>query len=281
MGFESAAPPSRPPVAAGAQDLNEAEFFELDELLAGVPEPLEPLDVVMLDGFLCGVIVQPVLVPPDDWLPLVFDAGGHRWGAAHPGPEQQRARALVLRRHAALNRTIAEFGGFDPFILEPEPETDGSVGEAEAVAGEAIDAGETSADETPGETAAAPTDPIADAMLPWVAGFEQAVQAFPALAEMAEPAVDTTLARIFRFLPETSDEDRAVAAVLAKERPLVSLDDAIAELVGSVAELYDLTEPIRYKVDTVRRETPKVGRNDPCPCGSGKKFKQCHGAAGA
>jgi preprotein translocase subunit SecA len=28
---------------------------------------------------------------------------------------------------------------------------------------------------------------------------------------------------------------------------------------------------------TVRRELPKVGRNDPCPCGSGKKFKQCHG----
>jgi preprotein translocase subunit SecA len=29
---------------------------------------------------------------------------------------------------------------------------------------------------------------------------------------------------------------------------------------------------------TVRRETPKVGRNEPCPCGSGKKFKNCHGA---
>jgi hypothetical protein len=28
----------------------------------------------------------------------------------------------------------------------------------------------------------------------------------------------------------------------------------------------------------VRRDGPKVGRNDPCPCGSGKKFKQCHGA---
>ncbi|MFC4729347.1 preprotein translocase subunit SecA [Coralloluteibacterium thermophilus] len=28
---------------------------------------------------------------------------------------------------------------------------------------------------------------------------------------------------------------------------------------------------------TVQRETPKVGRNDPCPCGSGKKYKQCHG----
>ena len=29
--------------------------------------------------------------------------------------------------------------------------------------------------------------------------------------------------------------------------------------------------------DTVVREQPKVGRNEPCPCGSGKKFKQCHG----
>ncbi|MBC7365258.1 MAG: preprotein translocase subunit SecA [Undibacterium sp.] len=28
----------------------------------------------------------------------------------------------------------------------------------------------------------------------------------------------------------------------------------------------------------IRREAPKVGRNDPCPCGSGKKFKNCHGA---
>lgn len=30
---------------------------------------------------------------------------------------------------------------------------------------------------------------------------------------------------------------------------------------------------------TVVREEPKVGRNDPCPCGSGKKFKKCCGAA--
>jgi preprotein translocase subunit SecA len=32
---------------------------------------------------------------------------------------------------------------------------------------------------------------------------------------------------------------------------------------------------------TVRRNQPKVGRNDPCPCGSGKKYKKCHGAATA
>jgi len=33
------------------------------------------------------------------------------------------------------------------------------------------------------------------------------------------------------------------------------------------------------KVKTVVRDQPKVGRNDPCPCGSGKKYKKCHGAS--
>ncbi len=32
------------------------------------------------------------------------------------------------------------------------------------------------------------------------------------------------------------------------------------------------------KPSTVRREAPKIGRNDPCPCGSGKKYKKCCGA---
>jgi SEC-C motif-containing protein len=31
------------------------------------------------------------------------------------------------------------------------------------------------------------------------------------------------------------------------------------------------------KNPTVKYETPKPGRNDPCPCGSGKKYKKCHG----
>jgi len=38
---------------------------------------------------------------------------------------------------------------------------------------------------------------------------------------------------------------------------------------GSVVEEGD--------VATLVAEVPKVGRNEPCPCGSGKKYKQCHG----
>jgi preprotein translocase subunit SecA len=38
---------------------------------------------------------------------------------------------------------------------------------------------------------------------------------------------------------------------------------------------------VEQKIETIRREQPKVGRNDPCPCGSGKKYKQCHGKTAA
>jgi preprotein translocase subunit SecA len=36
-------------------------------------------------------------------------------------------------------------------------------------------------------------------------------------------------------------------------------------------------EAARVKKEPVKREGPRIGRNDPCPCGSGKKYKQCHG----
>ena len=43
----------------------------------------------------------------------------------------------------------------------------------------------------------------------------------------------------------------------------------------------DGDEKPRTKQETVVRTQPKVGRNDPCPCGSGKKYKKCHGATEA
>ena len=46
----------------------------------------------------------------------------------------------------------------------------------------------------------------------------------------------------------------------------------------AVAEPPAEEKEIKLPTVTIRREMPKVGRNDPCPCGSGKKYKQCHGA---
>lgn len=237
-----------------SQDLTDAEFAELDELLAQTPEPFEPLDAVMLDGFLCGVIVQPVLLETEAWLPHVFDFDGQPLPDDADPAWRARVTALILRRHAALNRAIAEDGWFDPLILELDdfspPRTDDP---------------------------AASLNPLSQALFPWVAGFQHAMESFPDLIELPDPAIDVALARLYRHLPAQTDEEREVVATLDKEHPLATLDEAIEDLIVIVADLEDLTRERRYKVDTIRRETPKVGRNDPCPCGSGKKYKSCHG----
>jgi uncharacterized protein len=252
----NALPPSNP---ARAHDLTDAEFAELDDLLLETPEPLEPVDAVMLDGYLCGVIVQPVLLEPATWLAHVFDFDGR------PLPDDvnrewlDRTTALIMCRHAALNRAIVEDGWFDPLVLEfddehprePVPE-----GEVDPMAG---------------------LSPVSQSLMPWVAGFQHAAVTFPDLAEMPDDAVMSALARLYRHLPAETDEEREVVATLDREHPLPTLEDAMEELVVTVADLQDLTSEQRYKVETIKREAPKVGRNDPCPCGSGKKFKQCHG----
>ena len=69
----------------------------------------------------------------------------------------------------------------------------------------------------------------------------------------------------------------AYTKALDQEHPLKSLDAAIEDLVATVIDVASIGRTQRLKVTTVRRGMPKVGRNDPCPCGSGRKFKQCHG----
>ena len=50
------------------------------------------------------------------------------------------------------------------------------------------------------------------------------------------------------------------------------------ETAKGYASTYEYYEDGELVGETpIVREEPKVGRNDPCPCGSGKKFKNCHG----
>jgi uncharacterized protein len=53
--------------------------------------------------------------------------------------------------------------------------------------------------------------------------------------------------------------------------------EAEANLPATLERLRAFWTIVREPPPTVRRDGPKVGRNDPCPCGSGRKFKQCHG----
>ena len=47
----------------------------------------------------------------------------------------------------------------------------------------------------------------------------------------------------------------------------------------SMEQLQQVGDGEGTKGTPFKREKPKVGRNDPCPCGSGKKYKKCHGAS--
>jgi len=47
---------------------------------------------------------------------------------------------------------------------------------------------------------------------------------------------------------------------------------------GAGAGAAPIQDPGASKRAPVTTQEPKVGRNDPCPCGSGKKYKKCHGA---
>lgn len=272
-----------------AHDLSDAEFAELDDLLAATPEPLNPLDASMLDGYLCGVLVQPRLIPTDEWLPPIFDYDGQPLPADVDPAWVAKIRALAERRFASLNQSMLEQGWFYPLVLDLEAEdgepaegadageTDGGSAGGEAAAADASDAGTdvASDDEAASEL---PSDPITQSLLPWVGGFEYAAVTFPDLHEQADDEVNALLARLYRHLPAETPEEREVVETLNREHPLKDLDDAIEDLVLTVVDLQSATEAQRYHVEQVKRDTPKLGRNDPCHCGSGKKFKNCHGA---
>jgi uncharacterized protein len=235
-------------------DLTDAEFDELARLLDATPAPLQPLDLPMLDGYLAGVLVQPRLVPQQEWLGPVFDFERRALPPASDTRWLERTVELIERRRSVINAGIGEQGLFDPVVLDAEQLPPAS--EYDAV-----------------------TSPISRALLPWAAGFQWAQECFPDLHAMAadDSAAAAALARIYRHLPAQDDAERALRASLEGMAPLTDLDLAIDDLVAATVELWDLSAEPRYAVATVRRDSPKVGRNDPCPCGSGRKFKTCHG----
>ena len=79
----------------------------------------------------------------------------------------------------------------------------------------------------------------------------------------------------------TEDDDQTPSLSVYSEEGPASVSrqrvDALGEALWAVQELRALWRSIGPKVATVRSES-KPGRNDPCPCGSGKKYKKCHGA---
>ena len=191
--------------------LTEAELDELQRLADAVPAPLEPLDVSMIDGFLCGVLLQPKPIAPARWLPFVTDVDGR---ALPRGFDPARLHALVQRRHAELDAAIAQRRWFDPWVFELEDEE------------------------------GAP--PAVDAVYPWVAGFATALETFPGLMELDAAALTEPLALVYRHLgpDDLEDADELLAEIESLEPP-TDLSEAVEELVRATLLLADISRPLR------------------------------------
>ena len=211
-------------VTGAGSALGEAEIDELQTLLDGVPPPLEPLDASMLDGFLCGVLVQPQRIEEREWLRCVCDADGR---PPPPGFDTSRLYALARLRHRELDASIAARRWFDPWVFEladtAPPDT--AVGD----------------DETAGD-ASRP----AEAVHPWIAGFAAALDRFPVLMRQDAERLRPALVLLYRHLdPDDLEDAEDLLDEIDTLEPPADLGVAVEELVRATLLLADVSRPVR------------------------------------
>lgn len=224
--------------APRAESVTELELDRLEQYLVAPQRPDSTLPLDATQGLLCAVVSAPSPVMPSHWLPAVL-------GKEHKFSTMDEAReitTLLMSLHNDVARQLNEGRAFD-FIFY------GNEGEDH------------------------------DSIAIWCEGYLMGV-------ELAEPGWehDTDPEDLEEMLfPFFMLSGRWKEALVAEgESPMDPGDEAkvLAELRLSLAE--QLLANRRYWFaraisETVRRSTPKVGRNDPCPCRSGKKFKNCCG----
>ena len=195
--------------------LDDAGLARLQTLLDALPAPLQPLDVSALDGYLCGVLLQPKVLPPARWLPFVADLEGRD---APPGPARDELHALVRRRHAELDGAIGQRQWFDPWIYQ-------------------LDTDDFDGDE---DHASSP----ADSVMPWTAGFAAAMELFPELMALDHPDLVEPLAILFmHFDPEDLEDADALIEVIHTLEPPKDLAEAVQDVVRALMLIADVTRP--------------------------------------
>lgn len=212
-----------------------SRFRRLDGALADLPVE-EPMLLTELDGFLTGLLICPEAIPSDEWMAVV-------WGAETDGfppfddplDVQWFADAVAARRHE-IARDLAR-GRLRPILDR---------------------------DERSGEVLWEYwIDGVAEAM----ALRPDAWQALAADNRTAAPLERLTL--LIAVAREESELDSVQINALS-DAAVVEMTDAVQCLHAATARDGDMAEGGSGPMTKA-----KVGRNDPCPCGSGKKHKHC------
>lgn len=220
------------------EELEVLERFFIDE----VPEDAMTFD--MVDGFLHALAVGPVTVLPSQWLPKIWGSDNGTMPELDDFDRVQEILGLLMRHYNVIIRgfqlTPAQIQPFW-YIREYEGQ---EVEDAEAWAGGFVD------------------------------GVNFSAEAWKPLLETEE---GQRLYRPIRLLGdmELDPEDFALSGTPHQRHALA------IQIQQAVLDIYAHWLPIRhanYEREVAQRLAPKVGRNDACPCGSGKKFKKCCGS---
>jgi len=228
-----------------ARPLDADQLDRLERLLEQRALPFQGMGLEMLDGFLSARAVAPV-VAGDDWTARV-------WGPTPPRWESEAEAADVAALLAGLEATVRKrlrSGEELPPLLQP--------------------------------LVGLPEDPDADHPDSLDIGREWAEGFFLAVDDAREAwdawlDADDWIEEIFVLLEEVASGELAVEPGEAPE-PLSYRErlDTIASLPGMLADLHAHRLEHLTPREPVRR-APAPGRNDPCPCGSGRKYKACCG----
>ena len=232
--------------------LTDEEIEELDQFLVNAEGIEKSMNISMLDGFLTAIVCGPKTIMPSEWLRWVWDMeNGDETPEFKDHAQAQRILGLLMRHMNDIAETLQRAPEhYEPLLME-NPNN-----------GDPI--------------------PIIDE---WCSGFMKALHLD---ADGWLPVVIGKPDWISTVTLYGTEDGREVL-----ERKNLSLDEhkaLAAGLAGTVQKIYAFWLEQRRKQiasgtfpEVVRREPirnpNKVGRNEPCPCGSGKKFKQCHGSA--
>ena len=222
------------------KSLSSAEIEEFDDFLMSDATPEECMDIVTLDGFLTAIVVGPKVVPPSEWLPLVWDETGKEEMIWESNAQAEKYIGLVMRQ---MNGIAGQF--------QHGPE------EFEAL---------TFAREVAGETIRIFDD--------WCYGFMLGVVLRSQDWEPIFSTDESGMAMSMITLYGTEDGWREL-----KGNPeLAAEHDQHAELLEpSIRVIHEFWLKRRTVPTAMPAKSIKIGRNEPCPCGSGKKYKKCCG----
>jgi uncharacterized protein len=224
-----------------SQPLNDDEFDHLSAALERFGDK-RAMNLEQLDGFLTALIRGPNLVTPSEYLPQVL---GDRWVFEDTSAAQE-ILSLLMRHWNAIADTLNSGEIYLPLLLEDE-------------------------------NGIAHGNDWANGFL---RGMEFGKEDWAVLLDDEDQG--GSLVAIFALANE-HNPDPSMRPY--KEQVGAELrEKLIAGAAAGLVSIYHYFEAQRLlasrslgKETTLRRTTPKIGRNDPCPCGSGKKFKHCCG----